>query len=431
MEKLTLSIEAVLYLPILLTIASKIEECKIVRKPLILADIFISLCFIASSVTINDTFFPLLCFSFPMLHVLLIYFSAPELRLSALFAHFVFVYFSASIFMTLTYGIALNEWRFLMFAELAAHIVITLCIIVFCNIDKFRYKTQQILQNIPKPIKILILSTMIICTLVCAIIIANPQMHGSPRWNIATRIILVFFPIIICIIVPILITSSLTNTYLKKQNEVFERELKAQAEHYIALSESNKELRRFKHDFKNLRIGITQALQSNDNDLALEMIENCQNDFIGSTENIIKFNTGNGIVDAILHEKQKIASEINATITFEGFLPQNIFSPTDLCVIFGNTLDNATEACERLPENQAKTISVSVNCIGGIAFISITNPVSEKIDVINNTVQTTKKNRDKHGFGLYSLEKIAKKYNGKMDIISKDNSFTVIFELYF
>ena len=431
MEHLTLSIEAVLYLPILLTIVIKIEECKIARKPLILADIFLSFCLIASSVVTNDTVSTLLYVCFPVIHILLIYFSAPGLRLSALIAHFIFVYNSASILMIFTSSIFLNEWRFLLFAELTVHILIVICTILLCNNDKFRCKTQQMLQNIPKAIKILILSTMVICTLICATIMANPQMHVSTLWNIATRIILISLPLIICIIVPILITSSLTNMYLKKQNDTFERELKAQADHYIALSESNKELSRFKHDFKNLRIGITQALQASDSNLALEMIENCQNDFIGSAENIIKFNTGNGIVDAILHEKQKIASAINATITFDGILPQNIFSPTDLCVIFGNTLDNATEACERLPKNQAKTISISVNCIGGIAFISIANPVNEKVTVNNNTVQTTKKNRAEHGYGLFSLEKITKKYNGKMDIISKDDSFTITFELYF
>ena len=228
-----------------------------------------------------------------------------------------------------------------------------------------------------------------------------------------------------------MIITVLTNTYLKKQNENFERELEAQANHYVAIAESNKELHRFKHDFKNLRIGITKALESGDSGMALSMIENGQKDFIDATESIVKFNTGNGIVDAILNEKQKAANSTNTNIVFDGMIPQNIFTPTDLCVIFGNTLDNAIEACEKLPHSQEKTISVSVRCVGGIAFISITNPVEKKVVVNNNTIQTTKKNRAEHGFGLYSLGKIAKKYSGEMNIVSEDKQITVMLDMYF
>ena len=105
--------------------------------------------------------------------------------------------------------------------------------------------------------------------------------------------------------------------------------MEAQAAHYVALAEANKELSRFKHDFKNLRIGIIKTLTSGDCEIALEMIENGQKDFIEATENTTKFNTGNGIVDAILSEKQKRATASNTVIVFEGRIPQTGFSSTD------------------------------------------------------------------------------------------------------
>lgn len=98
-------------------------------------------------------------------------------------------------------------------------------------------------------------------------------------------------------------------------------------------------------------------------------------------------------------------------------------------MIFGNTLDNAIEACEKISESDNKIISVSVNCTNGFIFITITNPVLEKVIVHNNHIETTKKDRTSHGFGLYSLEKIAKKYDGEMTISSEDYTFTISLEL--
>ncbi len=57
--------------------------------------------------------------------------------------------------------------------------------------------------------------------------------------------------------------------------------------------------------------------------------------------------------------------------------------------------------------------------------------MEKKVVVNNNTIQTTKKNRAEHGFGLYSLNKIVKKYNGEMSIVSEDQKFTIMLDMYF
>lgn len=415
----------------LLTVISRVNEYKITRKAFIIIDIFVIIGLFVSTSSTNDAIFTILWLCVNIIQILLIYFATPKLQLFSLIAYFIFIYCSASIFMVFINGIALNAIGVISCAELIAHVIIAALIISFCHNNHLRLKVQNILLLIPKRIKALTLFTMCTSTFLSALLVSNPEMYSSLSWSIVVRISLIFFSLFVCTTFPILIITVLTNTYLKKQNENFEHELEAQANHYVAIAESNKELHRFKHDFKNLRIGITKALESGDSGMALSMIENGQKDFIDATENIVKFNTGNGIVDAILNEKQKAANSINTNIVFDGMIPQNIFTPTDLCVIFGNTLDNAIEACEKLPHSQEKTISVSVRCVGGIAFISITNPVDKKVVVNNNTIQTTKKNRAEHGFGLYSLNKIAKKYNGEMSIVSEDQKFTIMLDMYF
>ena len=141
------------------------------------------------------------------------------------------------------------------------------------------------------------------------------------------------------------------------------------------------------------------------------------------------FDTGNGIADALLTDKQEKAVLQNTQIAFQGAIPPEALSPTDLCVILGNSLDNALEACQKLPDRDDKTISVTSNCRGGFLFISITNPIAEKVTVRDNHIATTKENKTLHGFGLYSLHSIVKKYDGDVQLASTDKTFTISIDL--
>jgi len=72
----------------------------------------------------------------------------------------------------------------------------------------------------------------------------------------------------------------------------------------------------------------------------------------------------------------------------------------------GNILDNAIEACEQL--SSEKTIELKMRCINGMLYISCKNP-TEQNDV---SLLTTKSDKEQHGFGTVSINKIANKYGG-------------------
>ena len=52
------------------------------------------------------------------------------------------------------------------------------------------------------------------------------------------------------------------------------------------------------------------------------------------------------------------------------------------------------------------------------------NPVTEKVIINNNSVTTTKDNKDDHGIGLYSVKKILKKYDGHLTMSCSNTTFT-------
>lgn len=97
----------------------------------------------------------------------------------------------------------------------------------------------------------------------------------------------------------------------------------------------------------------------------------------------------------------------------------------DLCTILSNALDNAIEACEKISSDEQKIILVKCSYIKHIQFIWISNPVAEDVKIINNTVETSKADKNIHGIGLYNIRRTVAKYEGEFEISCKDKMFVM------
>lgn len=105
----------------------------------------------------------------------------------------------------------------------------------------------------------------------------------------------------------------------------------------------------------------------------------------------------------------------------------------DLTALFCNLLDNAQEAAEGIPETFI-SISVTYKENTKLTIISLVNscavnPFPEKTGLL----ASAKKNNPFHGYGLKSINRIVKKYNGEMNLYynEDDNTFhTVIYLKY-
>ena len=178
-------------------------------------------------------------------------------------------------------------------------------------------------------------------------------------------------------------------------------------------------MRKFRHDLKNIKIGVGKCINEGRYDEALTMLELADD----SKSSLLAFDTGNGIVDALLADKQKKADSSNIKIDFSGAVPTDSITATDLCVIFGNTIDNAMEACGKLDDSTDKRIKVECKCNSGFMFVNMSNPVDKPVAIKSNKIKTTKADKSLHGFGLYSLDKVVKKHNGEMKLSCNDNVF--------
>ncbi|WMJ85528.1 sensor histidine kinase [Anaerocolumna sp. MB42-C2] len=140
-----------------------------------------------------------------------------------------------------------------------------------------------------------------------------------------------------------------------------------------------------------------------------------------SVDTMIK--TGNVMIDAILNSKISLAVSRKINVNTKATVPGDInISEVDLCVIIGNLLDNAMEACLKQPNETERFIRVYIGILKEQLYISVTNSVGGEIKKSGKTYISTKDSAS-HGFGLMRTDKIADKYSGYINRQNEDGVF--------
>jgi sensor histidine kinase regulating citrate/malate metabolism len=100
-------------------------------------------------------------------------------------------------------------------------------------------------------------------------------------------------------------------------------------------------MRGWRHDYHN---HIQTLLVLNGNEKQTKEYLMKLNDDLTSVDTVIK--TGNVMIDAILNSKLSLIKSKNIAVNAKAVVPAQLtISEIDLCVIIGNLLDNALEAC--------------------------------------------------------------------------------------
>ena len=296
---------------------------------------------------------------------------------------------------------------------LAIKFVILLLLLLLKNhfdFDKF----NEILSIIPKTIYILIAVNILLMGAISSVITYNTENLNAQVASINIVLLLIFA--ISTIITISLISNCISKTYYNSINSILEKQIKSQIEHYKQTESLNNDLRRFRHDYANHMLCLKSMIKANQLSEAEEYIEQINSETISS---IKLFNTGHKIADAILNEKSCAHTDIG--IKFDGFIPDSL-NNTDLCIILGNAVDNAIEACEKI-KSKDRNVSITANVQQGHFILILTNPVDSDMIVNEIFPKTTKSDTMKHGFGLSNIKRIVDKYEGDVSTEIKNGIF--------
>lgn len=180
------------------------------------------------------------------------------------------------------------------------------------------------------------------------------------------------------------------------------------------------QMRGWRHDYHN-HIQTMKAHLALEQPKELESYLSKLDDDLTSVDTVMK--TGNVMVDAILNSKISLALSRKINVKAKATVPKELeISEIDLCVIIGNLLDNAMEACMKQTNENDRFIRIYIDILKEQLYISVSNSVGGEIRKNGKTYSSTK-NSASHGFGLMRVDRIAEKYEGYVNRQNEEGVF--------
>ena len=192
--------------------------------------------------------------------------------------------------------------------------------------------------------------------------------------------------------------------------------------HFAEVENMYGQMRMFGHDFRNHIQTLRVLAGEGSTDELIAYLDNLD-DSLNDISPVLRM--GNKMCDAILSSKISLARSKDIHVNADVNIPIKInVPPLDLCIIFGNLMDNAIDACLKLPIDERRIrLYVDLKSGSGQMYISITNATASKKQTMENgRVKTTK--GDGHGFGLLSIDNIVARHGGYLSSNSEDGAFS-------
>jgi sensor histidine kinase regulating citrate/malate metabolism len=189
------------------------------------------------------------------------------------------------------------------------------------------------------------------------------------------------------------------------------------AKHCDEVQNIYREMRGWRHDYHNHIQTIKAYRAEGEYERLDQYLVELDADLAG-VDNILK--SGNVMVDAILNSKLSLAKSRGININARAMTPGELaISEIDLCVILGNLLDNAMEACTLLSD---RFIRVYIDVKRGHLYISVTN--SSKGRAVKQNGRYVSAKGGFHGLGILRVDRLVDKYGGYVKRRDEEGVFT-------
>lgn len=301
---------------------------------------------------------------------------------------------------------------------------IGILLIIIFSIRKWKKQIANWLNNISLSYVAIALPGLLCCAVVLAFVQISRNYSLNMIWDkvagICVTIVCIFF--MAGTVAFIFINDS--RKHYQMENQLKERFLHMQNSYYKNILESDKEIRKFRHDIRG-HMGCMRILAEEGK---YQELSGYIGEVFYEVDNLLNRNyaSGNDFVDATLNYLGTEAKKDGIAIALEGVLPNTLkIAGSDLCTIFFNTVSNGIEACRFVREKEKRNISISILCNQNILIIVIENPVIEPVDMNILGRGTTKPDKIHHGYGIQSIKDTVKKYDGEVKFINEGGKFRV------
>ena len=239
-----------------------------------------------------------------------------------------------------------------------------------------------------------------------------------PESYSVTRLMNFFYYLAADCLMLFILTGMLKDSRQTKQLDVLEQLLYAEQRKQIISSETIDMINMKCHDMKHQIARIRESHASGD-------------DYLKEAEDAIQIydsslHTGNAALDTVLMEKRLYCDrhDIQLSCMADGE-KLSFMQPSDVYSLFGNALDNAIESVLEADDKEMRIISISVSSRINLLNIHIENYTVRTPQFENGLPATTKEDKKYHGYGMMSIQYIARKYDGEISASVDNHIFSL------
>lgn len=208
-------------------------------------------------------------------------------------------------------------------------------------------------------------------------------------------------------------------TYVEKQKtEVANQMLSIQGAHYQQLLRAVEEDERIRHDFRHQLIVITKLVEQKE----YEKLEEYVRRYIDDIQAEVKLYSSSASVNALISYYDSICIRKGIRTDFSVSLPEKLLIPDqDFCVMLGNLLENAIDGVKDMDDPY---ICMKIRqTASNILAAKVTNPYRGELKKEGGHFYSSK--REGFGQGLESVNMIAQKHQGVMEVLADGQNFMV------
>ena len=238
-----------------------------------------------------------------------------------------------------------------------------------------------------------------------------------------TQLAVPYFCIVVNVIVNLVIVLLQNMTYrilsLQKEKEMIQVLQKEKEQQYLFSKENVDLINQKCHDLKR-QIRALQMVHGEERERLFK-----------ETEEAVQFydahiKTGNDVLDTILTEKSFVCARQGIRFSCNIHAEKmDMIDVIDFYTLISNGLDNAIECVSKYENNEKKVINVAVLERGSMLHIFIDNYFDGELEFRNGFPVTSKEDKGYHGYGVKSMQMIAKKYSGDIRISVQNHTFSL------
>lgn len=202
----------------------------------------------------------------------------------------------------------------------------------------------------------------------------------------------------------------------QREQELAYRSLEQESARYQQFLRQHSETARAMHDIRNQLAAAIGLLQDGQMEEGTRLIDQLAAATGGHTGNI----AGNAAMDSILDTKQSQLRELGIQFTPQIVMPDICsISYEDLAVVLGNLLDNAIAACELLPPDTPRSLSLTIRQVQDYLCFKMEHPLPPSLREVEEEDARYPR------FSLRTVRLLAEKYEGNVQTLRNEDTFSV------